>query len=112
MIWELKKKDGYLVYYNRDIDLKVKIVEKNEREEIHLNYKGYNVTVPMLIWEFGEDLKLASIEDVSIEGENRFDKHFVINKKDREHFLEEVYFFLIDNKLDSVKEEKYRANWK
>ena len=65
----------------------------------------------MLVWEFGEDLSLASIEDVRIEGEDRFDKHFVINRKDRDRFLDEIYFFLVDNNMDSVLQERYRVNW-
>jgi len=51
----------------------------------------------MLVWEFGEDLSLASIEDVHIEGEDRF--------------LDEIYFFLVDNNMDSVLQERYRVNW-
>jgi len=69
------------------------------------------LTIPMLVWEFGEDLKLASIEDVRMEGNDRFDKHFVIKKEDKEKFLDEIYFFLVDNHMDSVLNEKYRANW-
>ena len=76
-----------------------------------MKYKGFNLTIPMLVWEFGEDLSLASIEDVRIEGEDRFDKHFVINRKDRDRFLDEIYFFLVDNNMDSVLQERYRVNW-
>ena len=28
-----------------------------------------------------------------------------------EKFLDEIYFFLVDNHMDSVLNEKYRANW-
>ena len=69
------------------------------------------MTIPMLVWEFGEDLKLASIEDVRMEGNDQLDKHFVIKKEDKEKFLDEIYFFLVDNNMDSVLNEKYRANW-
>ena len=65
----------------------------------------------MLVWEFGEDLKLASIEDVRMEDNDQLDKHFVIKKEDKEKFLDEIYFFLVDNNMDSVLNEKYRANW-
>ena len=60
--------------------------------------------------QFGEYLKLASIEDVNIEGETPFEKHFVINKADKEKFLDEIYFFFVDNNMDSVLHERYRAN--
>ena len=46
-----------------------------------------------------------------MEGTDRFDKNFVIKKEDKEKFLDEIYFFLVDNHMDSVLNEKYRANW-
>ncbi len=110
-MWDILNKESYLIYINRDIDLKIKIYEISNKDEIYMNYKGFNLTIPMLVWEFGEDLSLASIEDVRIEGEDRFDKHFVINRKDRDRFLDEIYFFLVDNNMDSVLQERYRVNW-
>lgn len=110
-MWDILNKESYLIYINRDIDLKIKIYEISKKDEIYMNYKGFNLTIPMLVWEFGEDLSLASIEDVRIEGEDRFDKHFVINRKDRDQFLDEIYFFLVDNNMDSVLQERYRVNW-
>ena len=110
-MWDILNKESYLIYINRDIDLKIKIYEISKKDEIYMNYKGFNLTIPMLVWEVGEDLSLASIEDVRIEGEDRFDKHFVINRKDRDRFLDEIYFFLVDNNMDSVLQERYRVNW-
>ena len=110
-MWDILNKESYLIYINRDIDLKIKIYEISKKDEIYMNYKGFNLTIPMLVWEIGEDLSLASIEDVRIEGEDRFDKHFVINRKDRDRFLDEIYFFLVDNNMDSVLQERYRVNW-
>ena len=111
MLWNILNKENCIIYINKVIDLKIKICEIGEKEEIYMNYKGFNLTIPMLVWEFGEDLKLASIEDVGIEGEKQFDKHFIVNKKDRDKFLEEIYFFLVDNNMDSVLNEKYLAGW-
>lgn len=111
MLWDMLDKENYILYINRDINLKIKIFEVNDKAEIYVNYKGFNITIPMLVWEFEEDLRLASIEDVGIEGEGQFDKHFVINKEDKESFLDEIYFFLVDNNMDSVLHERYRANW-
>lgn len=111
MLWDKLTEENYIIYVNRDINLKIKVFELMENDEIYINYKGFNLTIPMLVWEFGEDLKLASIEDVRMEGNDRFDKHFVIKKEDKEKFLDEIYFFLVDNHMDSVLNEKYRANW-
>lgn len=111
MLWDILDKESYILYINRDIDLKIKVYRVNEKDEIYMNYEGFNLTIPMLTWEFGEDLSLASIEDVQIEGETQFDKHFIVKSKDREKFLDEIYFFLIDNNIDSVLHERYRVTW-
>ena len=66
MLWDKLTEENYIIYVNRDIDLKIKVFELMENDEIYINYKGFNLTIPMLVWEFGEDLKLASIEDVRI----------------------------------------------
>lgn len=112
MLWNIIDKQKFMLYKNKGIDLKVKVYEVNDKDEIYMNYKGYNLTIPMLVWEFGEDLDLASIEDVSIGGESTFDKYFIINKKDKDKFLEEMYFFLVDNNMDSVLQQRYLASWK
>ena len=111
MLWDIQDKKDYVLYINRDIDLKIKVLKVNNKAELHMNYKGFNLTIPMLVWEFGEDLKLASIENVSIEGEGEFNKYFVINEDDIDTFLDEVYFFLVENNMDSVLRERYLVNW-
>ena len=112
MLWNVINKEKYILYINRDIDLKIRIYEMKEKDKVCMNYKGFNLTIPMIMWEFGEDLQLASIEDVSVEGNKLFDKYFVINKNDRENFLNEIYFFLIDNDMNEVLNERYRVSWK
>lgn len=111
MLWKIINEEKDTLYINNAMELKIKVVNRNEQDEVYMNYKGYNLTVPMLIWEFQEDLCLASIEDFQIEGESEFDQHFVINHKDRESFLDEIYFFLVDNNMDSVLKERYRVTW-
>lgn len=112
MLWDIIDCKNSTLYINKDIDLKIKVIKINEKDLVFMNYKGFNLTIPMLVWEFGEDLSLASIEDVYIEGESEFDKHFVIKGEDREKFLDEIYFFLVDNNMDSVLQERYRVSWK
>ncbi len=111
MLWNIIDKQKFVLYVNTDIDLKIKVCEIDDKDEIYMNYKGFNLTTPMLVWEFGEDLSLASIEDVCIGGESAFDKYFIINKKDKDKFLDEMYFFLVENNMDSVLQERYRASW-
>lgn len=112
MLWDILEKENYILYINRVIDLKVKVVEAKIKDKIYMNYKGFNLTTPMLVWEFGEDLSLASIEGVRIGGRRESDEYFIVDKKYREQFLEEMYFFLVDNNMDCVMREIYRVNWK
>lgn len=87
------EKKLFCLYINSDIDLKVKVYDVDDKAEVHMNYKGYNLAIPMLVWEFGSVLEFASINDVSIEGEPLNRKYFTINKNDKEKFLDEMYFF-------------------
>ena len=82
-LWDIVNEDGYEIYINNDIGLKVKIIEENEEDIFFINYKGYNVTVPMLIWEFEADLELSTIENIRVVGDPPFDMHFVVGKKDK-----------------------------
>ena len=36
---------------------------------------------------------------------------FLAYPEELDKFLDEIYFFLVDNHMDSVLNEKYRANW-
>ena len=60
MLWDKLTEENYIIYVNRDIDLKIKVFELMENDEIYINYKGLKLTIPILGGEFGEDLKLAS----------------------------------------------------
>lgn len=111
MLWNVINEKEFTLYINRDIDLKIKVYEANDCNEVYINYKGYNLTTPMLAWEFGEDLSLAAIDNVQLGGDSPFDKHFIINKKDKDKFLEEIYFFLVENNMQEVLKEKYCASW-
>ena len=50
MLWDKLTEENYIIYVNRDIDLKIKVFELMENDEIYINYKGFNLTIPMLVW--------------------------------------------------------------
>jgi len=112
MLWDIYDKKDYKLYVNRAMDLKIKVYEEDDKNKIHINYKGYNVAFAMLVWEFGEDLNLASIENVHLEGKKIKDRYFVIDKADKDNFLDEIYFFLVDYNMDSVFDDSCRVDWK
>lgn len=110
MLWNIIDKKKFCLYINNDIDLIVKVCDVDDKTEVHMNYKGYNLTMPMLVWEFGSVLEFASIYDVSIEGESMNRKYFIIDKNDKERFLNEMYFFLVDNNMDTVLRDTYQVD--
>lgn len=48
MLWDKLTEENYVVYINRDIDLKIKVFELMENDEIYIKYKGFNLTIPMV----------------------------------------------------------------
>ena len=110
MIWRIEDKDDYILYVDCHTDLKIRVVSHKESDEVHINYKGYNLTWVMLIWEFREYLSVTSIKDFRLGGKD-FNRYFIIDKSDRDEFLDEVYFFLVDNDMSNVLDEDYRATW-
>jgi hypothetical protein len=114
MKWEkIEKKDDYILYITKVIDLKIRVYEMEDKNKVYINYKGYNVATAMLIWEFGEDLNLASLYDVKLEDGNEGDRdaYFAVSKENTDRLLEEIYFFLVDYNMDAVCNDGRRVNW-
>ncbi len=113
MLWEKIDKKDYTLYKNNVIDLKVRVYEMQDVNKVYINYKGCNLLVPMLIWEFETDLRFACLDDVQVEGieEGERNAYFTVNKEHTDSLLEEVYFFLTDYNMDCVLDDFYRVNW-
>ena len=111
MLWNIVNENGQELYINRDIDLKIKIAEENEEDVFFINYKGYNVASIMMLWEFYLDIDLSPIDSLRVIGDSSYNQQFVVAQKDKEYLLEEIYFFLIDNNLDSCLTPEYKVNW-
>ena len=85
--------------------------EYEKTDKVYINYKGYNLTVPMVVWEFEAECLEWSIKNVKMEGDTPFNKHFVVGKKDSDVFLDLIYFFLVENDSDAMIQERYKAEW-
>ena len=110
-MWDIIKKQNYKLYKNKNIDLKIKVYEYEKTDKVYINYKGYNLTVPMVVWEFEAECLAWSIKNVKMEGDTPFNKHFVVGKKDYDVFLDLIYFFLVENDSDAMIQERYKAEW-
>ena len=112
MLWNIINEDGQEIYINNVIDLKVKIIEENVQDIFYINYKGYNVTYTMLMWDFIEYIGISPIDTLNVvSGGSPFFKHFVVAPKDKENLLKEIYFFLVDNNIDGCLMPEYKVNW-
>ena len=113
MLWDIFYKKDYVLYVTTVIDLKIRVYDTEEKNKVYINYKGYNVAFAMLIWEFGEDLNLASLYDVKLEKVNEGERnaYFTVSKNNTDRVLEEIYFFLVDYNMDSVCNDRCRLDW-
>ena len=46
MLWDIQNKESCIIYINKVLDLKVKICEKNGKDEVYMNHR--RVHSPML----------------------------------------------------------------
>ena len=106
MIWNEIVNEGYKTYKNKSMDLMVDVYEQDDVIKAFVNYKGYNIAVPMMIWEFSSFVSLHSI-DVDTEGKDK-KACFVVAKEKQSIFLDDIFFFLLDNNMDSVLREEYK----
>ena len=106
VIWEEIVREKYKTYKNKSMDLMVDVYEQEDVIKAFVNYKGYNIAVPMMFWEFPSFVSLHSIE-VDTEGKDK-ETCFVVAKEKQSIFLDDIFFFLSDNNMDSVLREEYR----
>lgn len=113
-MYRIVKKENYEIYIFDDINLKIKLVENNAFKKIYINYKGYNPLFTMLLGDFAADCEMDSIYfDVKseISGKNNT-LYSIVQEESVELFVKNVYFFIIENKLELMLEEGDKVIWK
>lgn len=106
MLWEIIKNTDFVIYKNKSMDLRAKVIEDGDFAKVHIDYKGYNIVIPMMFWEFSDFLALHSIDvDIEDKGKKAF---FVVNIDKLNLFLDDIFFFLLDNNMDAVLREEYK----
>nr|WP_297765157.1 hypothetical protein [uncultured Butyrivibrio sp.] len=106
MLWEIINNTDFVIYKNKSMDLRAKVIEDGDFAKVHIDYKGYNIAIPMMFWEFSDFVALHSI-DVNIEDKGK-KAFFVVNKDKLNLFLDDIFFFLLDNNMDAVLREEYK----
>lgn len=109
----IEEKENYTLYIFDDMNLKIKVVNDNLLKKVYINYKGYNPLFTMLLGEFSAECKMDSIHcefKSEINGcNNTF--YSIVQKEDLELFVKNIYFFIIENKVERMLNSKDKIIW-
>lgn len=106
-MWQVQKKDSIEIWISNVCTLKIEHYEDNNR--VYVDYKGYNVLIPMGMWGFEEEIQERNIQ-YKIEGEKGDFKSlsYVIKKDDLKIFCDLIFFFLSEHNLDGVLDDMFK----
>ncbi len=112
-MYKIEKIENDLIYIFDEINLKIKVSDYNLLKNVYINYKGYNPLFTMLLGDFSTECELDSINfefKREINGCNNT-LYSIVQKKDLELFIKNIYFFIIENKVERMLEAKDKAIW-
>lgn len=100
-MWDVYKKETYDIWTNKVCSLKIEHMQ--DYCKVFVNYKGYNVIMPMGIWGFEEELQERNIQ-YEVDGEKGDLKslNYVVKKDCLKTLCELIYLFLTEHNLDTV----------
>lgn len=103
-MWEIKKKLNYEIWTSKICTLK--IIYFKDKCKIYIDYKGYNVILPMGMWGFENEIQDRKIK-YEIEGEKGDFKtlRYVVELKDLKLFCDMIFFFLSEHNLTAALSE-------
>lgn len=106
-MWKIQKKETYEIWTSEVCILK--IINLEEQCRIFVNYKGYNVVMPMGMYGFEEEIQERNIP-FDIEGKvGEFNLlSYVINVRDLKLFCDMIFFFLTEHNIDESLGEVFR----
>lgn len=106
-MWNIIEEKNYIIYKNEICSLK--IYYREEHYNIYIDYKGYNILMPMGMWGFEDEIQDRGIE-YEIGGEKGKFKTFfyIIKKQDLKLFCDLIYFFLSEHNMDSTLNDFFK----
>lgn len=99
MIWKIEKSKDTL-WYTSDV-CQLKLIGDESKTNIWINYKGYNIIMPMGMWGFDEEVFERGIE-YSIEGDSVEKWYFKTENKNLRLFIDLIYFFIKEHNADEM----------
>ena len=106
-MWKIQKKEKFDIWENDLCSLKVQYEESKCR--VYVNYKGYNVVVPMGICGFEDEIQERKIK-YEVEGEKGIlnSLSYVVEKDNLRLFCDMIFFFLTEHSLDRTLYEEFK----
>lgn len=106
-MWRIQKKEKFDIWENDLCSLKVQYEESKCR--VYVNYKGYNVVVPMGICGFEDEIQERKIK-YEVEGEKGIlnSLSYVVEKDNMRLFCDMIFFFLTEHSLDRMLYEEFK----
>ena len=106
-MWRIQKKEKFDIWENDLCSLKVQYEESKCR--VYVNYKGYNVVVPMGICGFEDEIQERKIK-YEVEGEKGIlnSLSYVVEKDNLRLFCDMIFFFLTEHILDRMLYEEFK----
>lgn len=103
-MWEIKKKLNYEIWTSKICTLK--IIYFKDKCKIYIDYKGYNVILPMGMWGFENEIQDRKIK-YEVEGEKGDFKTlcYVVELKELKLFCDMIFFFLSEHNLTAALSE-------
>ena len=100
-MWDVQKGEKYDTWLSEDCSLKIQYLENKCR--LFVDYKGYNVIMPMGMWGFEEEVQERNIQ-YKVDGEKGDLKSlsYIVNTEDLILFSELIRFFLTEHNLSIV----------
>lgn len=106
-MWRIQKKEKFDIWENDLCSLNVQYEESKCR--VYVNYKGYNVVVPMEICGFEDEIQERKIK-YEVEGEKGIlnSLSYVVEKDNLRLFCDMIFFFLTEHSLDRMLYEEFK----
>lgn len=100
-MWDVQKGEKYDTWLSEDCSLKIQYMENKCR--LFVDYKGYNVIMPMGMWGFEEEVQERNIQ-YKVDGERGDLKSlsYIVNTEDLILFSELIRLFLTEHNLSIV----------
>ena len=113
MLYTIKKESDYDLYTFEGIDLKIRVYSFEKDSKVFINYKGYNISSTMMFWDFEKECLESNLtfETAVTELKNANKLYFIVKKEILPPFIDEIYYFIMENNMDSLMTEEKKVDW-